>query len=324
MFSHMKETWLPRFGRLFGLVITLGLLLPGLGCGRGRSEWRGKIQVVDGVTIVKNPREGIWDSQGRTGISMTEVGRIGTMEGPEETVFADISDVAAGRRGDVYVGDGKLCEVRKFAGDGGYLLTFGKKGQGPGEFQSIKTVSVGPEGRIIVFDDMMQRLSEFSEDGTLLKVTRRLDETRWIGPTRVFRSGDRYVLFGGYAIFHKAEGGLELFHEFGPDGDPTASYIDYEFVDVREFEENSIGFFPGQCDFQNPDDICYAHYYYDNRILVYKDKQIARVIERESDIRKPYEIQVSRGSLPSFGRWTREFPVGPAGEGPLGFRRRAL
>jgi hypothetical protein len=314
MFSRMKNAWAPRVRRDFSLAIILGLLLPVLGCGGRSSEWRGKIEVVNGVTVVKNPREGIWDSQGRPGLSMIDVRRIGTMEGAEETAFAEISDVAVDSRGDIYVGDGKLCEVRKFAADGRHLLTFGRKGQGPGEFQSVKTVSVGPEGQIILFDDMMQRLSEFSEDGRLLKVTRRLDETRWIGPTRVFRSGDGYVLFGGYALLQKAEDGLKLFHEFGPDGAPGASYIDYEFGDNREFEENSIGFFPGQCDFQGPDDICYAHYYYDNRILVYKDKKLARVLERQSGIPKPYDVLVFRDVDKAIAL-QREYEFGTFGRG---------
>jgi hypothetical protein len=291
-----------------GVAAILALGLSVMGCRAPQDRWHGTIQVVNGVTIVKNPREGIWDAQGRPGISLVEEGRIGTLEGPEGTAFAEIADVAVDGRGDIYVGDGRLCEIRKFAKDGRHLLTFGRKGQGPGELQSVKTVSVGPGGEVIVFDDMAQRLSVFSENGEFRKVTKKLHETRWISAARVFPSGAGYVLFG------TMEGRPELFHEFGTDGTPAASYIDYECVDNRAFEENSILFDPGRCDFRSPDDVFYANHYYDNRILIYKGKTLARVLERDSDVKKPYDVEVFHDVTKAMAL-QREYELGMFGRG---------
>jgi hypothetical protein len=273
-------------GQGFFAAAALAFGLLAVSCGKQRTGWRGTIQVANGVTVVRNPAQGIWDAEGRSGVSLLKEREIGALDGPAEVVFRQIADVAVNSKGDIYVADEQLTEIRKFDKEGKHLLTFGRKGQGPGEFQSIRVLSIDPRDDIMAFDGMVGSISVFSENGELRTTTKKLLETDWVDAAEIYRVGHDYVLFG------KKGEGLSLFHKFDEDWTLKGSFIDYELVDNKEFEMTQLGFYPGNCDFRGPDDIIYAKPFYDNRILVYKDKKLARIIERESDIKKPYEVEV--------------------------------
>jgi hypothetical protein len=108
----------------------------------------------------------------------------------------------------------------------------------------------------------------------------------WIEPSKIYFSDSTYVFFG------KLNNSLKLFHEFGQDWSLKDSSIDYGFIDNKEFEEHSLGFNPGNCLFQDHGDIFYTKYYYDNQIFIYRNRALIKIISRDADIKKPYEIQV--------------------------------
>ncbi len=264
----------------------LVLLLSAASCRKQNQGWGGTIRTVNGVTVVHNPARGIWDVQGRAPVIMALEREIGALEGPAEVVFRQIADVAVNSKGEIFVADEQLTEIRKFDKEGKHLLTFGRRGQGPGEFQSIHVLSIDPRDDVMVFDGMVGSISIFSENGELRTTTKKFLETDWVDAAEIYRAGRDYVLFG------KKGEGLSLFHRFDEDWTFKGSFIDYEPLDNKEFEMMQLGFYPGNCDFRGPDDIIYAKPFYDNRLLVYKDKKLARIIERESDIKKPYEVEV--------------------------------
>jgi len=268
------------------IVLFLSFILVFVHCGKKKAGWKGTIEKVDGVTVVKNPKEGLWDSKEKANVTIIKERQIGELDGPEEFLFVYISDVTVNSKGDIYVADRQLNEVRKFNKGGEYLLTLGRRGQGPGEFQSVKIVSVNTHNDLVVFDNMLGRISIFSDKGELIKTTKKLMGGLWIEPTKIF------VADGNYLFFGKLSNSLKLFHEFGQDWNITESYIDYEFIDNKEFEEHSLGFHPGNCFFQNNGDILYTKYYYDNQIFIYRNKGLVKIIGRESDIKEPYEVQV--------------------------------
>jgi len=257
-------------------------------CQKQKAEWKGTIEEVNGVTLVKNPKEGLWDSKDNTNITIIQEGQIGELDGPEEFLFVNISDVAVNSKGDIYVADRQLNEVRKFKKDGEYLLSLGRRGQGPGEFQSVKIVSVNSHDELIAFDNRLGRISIFSDNGELIKTTKKLVMDSWIEPSKIFSADSTYVVFG------RLDNSLKLFHEFNQDWNITESYIDYEFIDNKEFEEIQLGlgFNQDNCLFQYNGNILYTKYYYDNQILICENKKLVKIISRESDIKKPYEILV--------------------------------
>ncbi|NQT79981.1 MAG: 6-bladed beta-propeller [Candidatus Aminicenantes bacterium] len=274
--------------KIVSIVLFLSAFMMHVSCGKQKAGWKGTIEEENGVTIVRNPKEGLWDSKEKANVTIIKERQIGELDGPEEFLFVYISDIAVNSKGDIYVADRQLNEVRKFNKDGEYLLTLGRRGQGPGEFQNVKIVSVNINNDLIAFDSMLRRINIFSDKGELIKTTKKLMVGSWVEPSKIF------VIDGNYVFFGKLSNSLKLFHEFGQDWNITESYIDYEFIDNKEFEEHSFGFFPGNCFFQNNGDILYTKYYYDNQIFIYKNKELEKIIGRESDIKKPYEIQVFR------------------------------
>ena len=58
---------------------------------------------------------------------------------PEE--FGSVTSVALGPGGEIFVADGRNREVRVFGLDGAHRRTFGREGEGPGEFQSLYSLA---------------------------------------------------------------------------------------------------------------------------------------------------------------------------------------
>ena len=84
---------------------------------------------------------------------------------PDE--FGSVSAVALGPGETVFVADNTNLEVRVFGFDGAHLRTFGRSGQGPGEFRSLYSLAwVGD--RLVTFDPHQGRIGEFSADGEWL------------------------------------------------------------------------------------------------------------------------------------------------------------
>ncbi len=100
--------------------------------------------------------------------SLTRLITIGPREfgvgegGPEE--FGMATSASLGPDAAVYVSDGYNAEVRVFGLDGAHRRTFGRHGEGPGEFASIESVAwVGD--RLLALDLIGGRINEFSPEG---------------------------------------------------------------------------------------------------------------------------------------------------------------
>lgn len=114
---------------------------------------------VDGHFVVKmNP-------QGR---AIMVLGRKG-QAAADQASFNRPTDVAFGSNGDVYVSDGYVnSRVVKFSREGKFLLEWGKKGTGEGEFNLVHTVAVDARGRVYVGDRENRRLQVFDANGKFL------------------------------------------------------------------------------------------------------------------------------------------------------------
>ncbi|MDE2875996.1 MAG: 6-bladed beta-propeller [Gemmatimonadota bacterium] len=103
-------------------------------------------------------------------------------ETPEE--FGRVSSVTLGPEGTVFVADAANREIRVFGLDGTHLRTFGRQGEGPGEFQSIYSIAwVGD--RLLTFDPPLGRIGEFSAEGEWLG--QRRTTAGWTGSAALLR-----------------------------------------------------------------------------------------------------------------------------------------
>jgi len=92
---------------------------------------------------------------------------IGLLEGDKDYIFGQITDVKIDSLGNIFVLDVKMNKVVKYDRDGKYILRFGEKGVGPGEFEDPRSITLDSSGRVCVLD--FQKVIIFDEAGGLIK-----------------------------------------------------------------------------------------------------------------------------------------------------------
>ena len=91
-------------------------------------------------------------------------------DGPDE--FNAPSAVLIAPSGDIFVADGHggntNARIMKFARDGKFIKTWGKKGSGPGEIDIPHALAMDSRGRLFVGDRNNNRIQIFDQDGNFL------------------------------------------------------------------------------------------------------------------------------------------------------------
>lgn len=90
--------------------------------------------------------------------------------------FDQPTDVVIASNGDIFVADGHAgrggetgnARIMKFDKDGTFLRTWGKKGMGPGEFDTIHTIAQDAQGRLFVGDRQNNRVQIFDQQGNFI------------------------------------------------------------------------------------------------------------------------------------------------------------
>jgi len=98
----------------------------------------------------------------------------------DETHFGSPTDIAWDRKTlDFYVSDGYgNSRVMKFNKDGKFLLSWGKPGSAPGEFQTVHAVATDSRGRVYISDRSNERIQIFTPQGEFLKQWTHLGATQ--------------------------------------------------------------------------------------------------------------------------------------------------
>ena len=182
----------PVFSKAWIPVLLLG---PALGCSDGAGDSAGAVFVDSaGVTIVQNlgfaPDEStVWT------LSADPVLSIGSIEGPEELQFFGIAGghrLSDGRIGVVNAGS---RDVRFFGPDGEHLLTLGKRGGGPEEFEN-PVLAGSKSDTLIIVDRAHHRLTFLHPDEGFVGLARVSDEVGgFLNPAGTFANGQS--VFGG-------------------------------------------------------------------------------------------------------------------------------
>ena len=98
---------------------------------------------------------------------------------PIRKTFNRPTDIAFAPTGDFYVSDGYgNSRVVKFSRDGKYLLDWGKRGTGPGEFNTPHSVAVDSHGTVYVSDRENNRIQIFDPNGKFLRQWTHLGATQ--------------------------------------------------------------------------------------------------------------------------------------------------
>jgi DNA-binding beta-propeller fold protein YncE len=106
--------------------------------------------------------------QGKVLLALGKPGIAG--DGPG--MFNAPTDVAAARNGDIIVSDGHggdtNARIVKFTPDGKFIMAWGRRGSGPGEFGVNHSLAIDSAGRIYVADRSNNRVEIFDADGAFL------------------------------------------------------------------------------------------------------------------------------------------------------------
>ena len=80
------------------------------------------------------------------------------------------ANLAVAPNGDIFVADGYGGhKVHRFDREGRLLLSWGRQGRGPGEFELVHNVWIDSRGRVLICDDENDRIQIFTQDGTFLE-----------------------------------------------------------------------------------------------------------------------------------------------------------
>lgn len=121
-------------------------------------------------------------------------------------------DIALDAEGNVYVADSGNNRIQKYSPEGEFLASYGKKGQGPGEFQIMGGVAVDNQGQMYVTDRSTNRLKVLSSEGNEIKNIATMKIT---GEIALLSSGESVLTRG---LFFSQESYPGLIQIVGDDG----------------------------------------------------------------------------------------------------------
>lgn len=122
--------------------------------------------------------------------AIVSLGQMG-FDGDAHDVFALAIDVALDDESRIYVLDRFNQAVKIFGSDGAYLGSFGRAGQGPGEFGAPTALEAMSDGRLAISDLGVKMFSP-SEDGYAHSATHRME----LVPEKACSAADRLFVSG--------------------------------------------------------------------------------------------------------------------------------
>lgn len=104
-----------------------------------------------GVTIVESVAP-LWDARDAWRIEEEPILDLAETGSGEMHTFFRVRDVLRAGSGDLAVADGASQQVRIYDATGRFVRAFGGPGEGPGEFRSLWTIVLRPDGRLVALD----------------------------------------------------------------------------------------------------------------------------------------------------------------------------
>lgn len=136
-------------------------------------------------------------------VELVERLRVGALSGPTEEIFGNVSSVAIGAEGTLYVLDTQVPAIRRYDATGEYLGVVGREGEGPGEYRQPMDIEALPNGGLAVWDAGTLRVSVFGPDGEHVNGFR-------LGTVGIFSSSDVFQVDTSGAFYIRTREG------FGP------------------------------------------------------------------------------------------------------------
>ncbi|RPI97373.1 MAG: hypothetical protein EHM32_01625, partial [Spirochaetales bacterium] len=184
------------------------------------------IEIIDGIRTVHNAKEGV--RGGKLGLSIQLIRKIGDVDATDDNfAFYFPSDVALDASGNIHILDSGNHRIQKFASEGKYLATMGRRGQGPGEFNNPDSLDYDARGFLFIWDKYQSRFHT-------LKPNRPADDfvkfhRPYLQKLRFLKSGSLAFSSTNFVFADKADP-PRLIEIFDEDGDQAGSFgeaVDY-------------------------------------------------------------------------------------------------
>jgi len=147
------------------LFFAIFAVLPWPACKKS-PESTAKIEVIDGIEYIHNTKTPLHPD--RT-VAFEEELSIGPQDEEGNIVLSRPVWYVVDEREFIYICDIQDLWIKVFDPEGRLVRTIGRKGSGPGEFQSIGEIALVPDARLLVLDWEAHRVSLFGTDGTFIR-----------------------------------------------------------------------------------------------------------------------------------------------------------
>jgi len=233
----MNRKWISLCSLFAAFLLFRAAVSPGL-----QTKWKGSVKIENGVTVVRNPQAPLY---GKDALILQEELTIGKPGSPPEALFSDIRQVAVDGKENIYVLDSKESLVKVFDREGKHLRTIGRPGQGPGELDNPRSISIS--GDEIMVAEASRRLSFFSLAGSHLRAL-STKET-WALMAETDSKGDIIIVTATldpkapFYSYLKFDGQMNLLFEIARSPAPNASKGYNPFMPIsylRVYEKDNI------------------------------------------------------------------------------------
>src|SRR5580658_8648655 len=160
-----------------------------------KSFGAGMFKQPHGLTVDRDGSIWVTDQTGQQAVKFSPEGKVlmtlgkAGVAGSGPDTFNGPCDVAVAANGDIFVADGHggdtNARVVKFSKDGKFVKAWGKKGSGPGEFDTLHRLAMDSKGRLFVADRSNNRIQIFDQDGNFIAQWRQFGR-----PSGIFISKD--------------------------------------------------------------------------------------------------------------------------------------
>ena len=187
-----------------------------------------KIETVDGFRTLTNPA---YPKEGVVRYALQDDLTIGGEGGGAESVLNRPIDLRVDAQGNIYALDWGDVDFKVFSPDGRLLRKFGKKGQGPGDFDIPAYFDLAADGRIFLLSGRQYQISLLDSAGTYLssfKVDGFCYGLAVDGRNRIYYTQMLMLDPGGSEEFQLMQNRKALFRsdEFGRDKIRLGEYLD--------------------------------------------------------------------------------------------------
>jgi hypothetical protein len=157
---EVAKSWLP--------VAALTAVL--MSCGGGAGPEHVLVRDSAGIRIIENAVPEWSEGTGWT-VEPEPWLDIGLADGDSAFLFSRIAGIAELETGEVVVADGGSSQIRVFDTAGRHLRSFGRPGEGPGEFRLLLDL-LGRSGDTLFLNDYHREIEAYGTDGTYRGTTR--------------------------------------------------------------------------------------------------------------------------------------------------------